>query len=394
MAYLQCIAGLALLAGGADLFVRGASRLARALGMAPLVVGLTVVALGTSAPEFAVVLQAALSGETAIAVGNVVGSNIFNTLFVLGVSALAAPLVAAQRELRTDLLLMVAASAAVLVLGLDSRIGRLEGAVLFLVLAAYIAWKIWRGRRQETAKSISGGDISAVDEAGPGLRLLRRGAVSAGTGIAADADPRPALRLRDAAFLTVGFLLLIPASQWIVSGATTIAATLGVSDLIIGLTVVAAGTSLPEVATSVVATLRGEREIAVGNVVGSNLFNLLGVLGSAGALSAGGIALSAEVVRFDLPVMTFLAFGCLLFFRTGGKISRWEGGMLLAYYAAYTICLLLAAGADAGTGISFVKNGWTALYFVTPLALVALGATAFYTFYGRKRKGTAPDGET
>ena len=393
MAYLQCIAGLVLLGGGADLFVRGASRLARALGMAPLVVGLTVVALGTSAPEFAVVLQAALSGETSIAVGNVVGSNIFNTLFILGVSALAAPLVATRRMLRTDLLLMVVVSAAVLVLGLDSRIGRLEGIVLFLVLVAYISWKIWRGRRQETAEGISGRDIAAAAGTGPVLQPPWQGAVSAGTGISVDMDPRPALRFRDAAFLTVGFLLLIPASQWIVSGATAIAASLGVSDLIIGLTVVAAGTSLPEVATSVVATLRGEREIAVGNVVGSNLFNLLGVLGSAGALSAGGIALSAEVVRFDLVVMTLASLACLPLFFTGGKISRWEGGMLAGYYAAYTICLVLAAGVDAGTGISFVKNGWTALYFVAPLVLVALGATAFYVFSDRKREGTVPDGE-
>ena len=393
MAYMQCIAGLALLAGGADLFVRGASRLARALGMTPLVVGLTVVALGTSAPEFAVVLQAALSGETGIAVGNVVGSNIFNTLFVLGVSALAAPLVATRRMLRTDLLLMAGASAAVLVLGLDSRIGRLEGIVLFLVLVAYIAWKIWRGR-QETAKGVSGGDIAAVAEARPVLRPPWRGAVSEGTEIAVDADPRPALRFRDAAFLTVGFVLLIPASQWIVSGATSIAASLGVSDLIIGLTIVAAGTSLPEVATSIIATLRGEREIAVGNVVGSNLFNLLGVLGSASALSAGGIALSAEVVRFDLVVMTLVSLACLPLFFTGGKISRWEGGMLAAYYAAYTICLVLAAGVDAGTGISFVKNGSTALYFVAPLVLVALGTTAFYVFSARRRKETVPDVET
>ena len=331
---------------------------------------LTVVALGTSAPEFAVVLQAALSGETAIAVGNVVGSNIFNTLFILGASALAAPLVATQRMLRTDLLLMVGASVAVLGLGMDHRLGRLEGATLCLVLVAYIVWKIWRGRREGTTRE-GASDVN----------------------IAVGAGPRPALRARDVVFLTAGFVLLIPASQWIVSGATAIAASLGVSDLVIGLTVVAAGTSLPEVATSVIATLRGEREIAVGNVVGSNLFNLLGVLGSAGALSAGGIALSAEVIRFDLPVMTFVAFGCLLLFCTGRKISRWEGGMLAAYYVAYTVCLLLAAGADAGTGISFVKNGWAALYFVAPLVLVASGTAAFDAVRS-KRKGTASNGQT
>ena len=369
MAYLQCIAGMVLLIGGAELFVRGASRLARALGMAPLVVGLTVVALGTSAPEFAVVLQAALSGETAIAVGNVVGSNIFNTLFILGVSALAAPLVATQRMLRTDLLWMIGASAAVLWLGMDHRLGRLEGAVLCLVLVAYIAWKIcWVGRQEGTTQE----EASDVN-------------------IAAGAGSRPVLRPRDVVFLAAGFFLLIPASQWIVSGATAIAASLGVSDLVVGLILVAAGTSLPEVATSVVATLRGEREIAVGNVIGSNLFNLLGVLGSAGALSAGGIALSAEVIRFDLPVMAFVSLACLPLFFRGGKISRWEGGMLAAYYAAYTVCLLLAAGADAGTGISFVKNGWAALYFVAPLVLVALGTAAFYILSARQRRRIVPD---
>ena len=372
MPYLQCIAGIVLLIGGAELFVRGASRLARALGMAPLVVGLTVVALGTSAPEFAVVLQAALSGETAIAVGNVVGSNIFNTLFILGVSALAAPLVATRRMLRTDLLLMVGASAVVLGLGMDHRLGRLEGAALCLVLVAYIAWKIWRGRREGTTEE----EASDVNTA-------------------AGAGPRPALRARDVVFLTAGFVLLIPASQWIVSGATAIAVDLGVSDLVIGLTVVAAGTSLPEVATSVVATLRGERDMAVGNVVGSNLFNLLGVLGSAGALSAGGIALSPEVIRFDLPVMAFASLACLpLLFCTGGRISRWEGGMLAVYYVAYTVCLLLAAGMDAGTGISFVKNGWAALCFITPLVLVASGTAVFYVLSARKRKGIGPDGQT
>ena len=371
MAYLQCIAGMVLLIGGAELFVRGASRLARALGMAPLVVGLTVVALGTSAPEFAVVLQAALSGETAIAVGNVVGSNIFNTLFILGVSALAAPLVATRRMLRTDLLLMVGASAAVLGLGMDHRLGRLEGAALCLVLVAYIAWKIWRGRREGTTEE-EASDVNTAAGAGPG----------------------PALRPRDVVFLTAGFVLLIPASQWIVSGATAIAVDLGVSDLVIGLTVVAAGTSLPEVATSVVATLRGERDMAVGNVVGSNLFNLLGVLGAAGALSAGGIALSPEVIRFDLPVMAFASLACLPLFFSGGRISRWEGGMLAVYYVAYTVCLLLAAGMDAGTGISFVKNGWAALYFVTPLVLVASSTAAFYVLSARKRKGIAPDGQT
>ncbi len=355
MAYLQCLVGLLLLLGGAELFVRGASRLARALGMTPLVVGLTVVALGTSAPEFAVVLRAALAGETGIAVGNVVGSNIFNTFFILGVSALAAPLVAAKGFIRADLSWMIAASGAAMALGLlHGRIGRLEGVVFCLALAAYIAWKVRSGRRE------------AVESVLPGQA------------------PRPSFRARDALFLVVGFVLLIPSADWIVQGATAIATGLGVSDLTIGLTVVAAGTSLPEVATSVVATLRGERDIAVGNVVGSNLFNLLGVLGLAGALSSGGVPLSEDVVWFDLPIMALAALACAPLFLTKGQISRWEGGMLAAYYAAYAACLVLASGADSGIGLSFAKNAQNAVYFMAPLILIALGAAAFSVWKGRK----------
>ncbi len=357
MAYLQCLVGLLLLLGGAELFVRGASRLARALGMTPLVVGLTVVALGTSAPEFAVVLRAALAGETGIAVGNVVGSNIFNTFFILGVSALAAPLVAAKGFIRADLSWMIAASGAAMALGLlHGRIGRLEGVVFCLALAAYIAWKVRSGRR---------------------------GAVESALSVAS----RPAFRARDAFFLVVGFVLLIPSADWIVQGATAIATGLGVSDLTIGLTVVAAGTSLPEVATSVVATLRGERDIAVGNVVGSNLFNLLGVLGLAGALSSGGVPLSEDVVWFDLPIMALAALACAPLFLTKGQISRWEGGMLAAYYAAYAACLVLASGADSGIGLSFAKNAQNAVYFMAPLILIALGAAAFSVWKGRKEGG-------
>lgn len=357
MAYLQCIAGLALLIVGAQWFVRGASKLARSLGMTPLTVGLTVVALGTSAPEFAVVLQAALTGETGIAVGNAVGSNIFNTFLILGVSALAAPLVATQGIIRKDLLWMFIASAAILTLGLaQGRLGRVEGALCCLALATYVAWKVRSGRRETPGKT------------------------------PAEPAPRPPFRVRDALFLTAGFAALIPASDWLVHGAAAIAASLGVSDLVIGLTVVAAGTSLPEAATSVAAIFQKERAIAVGNVVGSNLFNLLGVLGLAGALSAEGIPLAEEVVRFDLPVMALASLACLPFFWTNGKLSRWEGGALVAYYAAYAAYLVLAAGAAPESGLSSMKNLGNALYFMTPLALIVGGNLAFHAFSARKRK--------
>ncbi len=313
------ILGLVLLVAGAELLVRGAARLARAAGISPLVIGLTVVAFGTSSPELAVSVQAALAERPDLAIGNVVGSNIFNVLFILGLAALVAPLIVAQQLIRWDVPLMIGASVMLLFVSLDGRVGRGDGLVLAVGLVAYVVWSVFQSRRQSAA--VQAEYAAEFGTAPPGGAAL-------------------ALQL---AFVVAGLALLVVGARWLVDGGAALARALGLSELIVGLTVVAAGTSLPEVATSVVASLKGERDIAVGNVVGSNLFNILGVLGLSAAVSAAGIPVSAAAVRVDIPVMIAAAVACLPIFFTGHRISRWEGVLLLGLYIAYTAYLVLSA---------------------------------------------------
>ncbi len=323
---LLLVVGLAVLIGGAEVLVRGASRLALAVGLTPLVVGLTVVAFGTSAPELAVSVGAGRAGLDGLALGNVVGSNVFNVLFILGLTAVIAPLVVARQLVRLDVPVMIGASALVVVLAADGRIGTLDGALLAGGLAAYLGWLLRAGRRPE-AEARPRDPAPAVVDA-----------------------PRPKTHLAlDLGLVAGGLVLLIVGSRWLVGGATGIATALGVSDLIVGLTIVAAGTSMPEVATSVVATLRGQRDLAIGNVVGSNVFNLLGILGIAALATPGGLAVPPAVLAFDAWVMLAVAVVCLPIFVSGLGIARWEGLVLLAGYVAYTATLvrLTSAGAVA-----------------------------------------------
>ncbi len=300
--------GVVLLIAGAQALVRGASGLAAALGVSPLVIGLTVVAWGTSAPEVAVSVDAAVRGSGDIAVGNVVGSNIMNVLLILGLSALVAPLVVARAMSRVHVPLMIGASILLVALAVDGRVGRIDAAVLLVGFAAYTAYSMRSSRGGEAPRPV-------------GKR-------------------RPAL---DVAFVIAGLGLLVLGARWLVNGAVAFAQALGVSELVIGLTIVAAGTSLPEIATSVVATLKGERDIAVGNVVGSCIFNIVGVLGVSGLAAPDGIAVSGAVLRFDLPVMVAAAVVCLPVFLSGSIISRAEGALFLACYAGYTACCVTGA---------------------------------------------------
>jgi len=306
--------GLVALILGAQLLVRGASRLALSFGISPLVVGLTVVAMGTSSPELAVSVQGAWSGQTDLALGNVVGSNIFNVLFILGMSALITPLVVAGQVIRQEVPIMIGASLLLFACALDGAIGRLEGGVFLLGLVAYTLFLIVQSRRNQANSN----DIDAAG--GWDARLPGQLALVGG-----------------------GLLLLVMGSNWLVSGAVALATRLGVSELVIGLTIVAAGTSLPEVATSVLAALRGERDIAVGNVVGSNIFNILGVLGVTAVVAPAGLPVAPAMLSFDLPAMVAVAVACLPIFFTGSTIARWEGAVFLGYYVAYTGFLLLAA---------------------------------------------------
>lgn len=346
--YLLLIAGLVLLVLGAELLVKGASRIAAGFGISPLIVGLTVVAFGTSAPEMAISVSSALKGEADIAVGNVVGSNIFNVLFILGVSALISPLLVSKQLVRIDVPVMVGVSFLAFAFAIDGSINFIEGAVLFGGILAYVAILIRIGRRS--------------GEQGEAIEQSAHWAV-------------------DLALIAVGLALLILGSRWLVSSAVTIAEAMGVSALVIGLTIVAAGTSLPEVATSIIATIRGQRDIAVGNVVGSNIFNILAVLGLTAMVAPGGLPVSAAAINFDFPVMLAVAVACMPIFFVGYTIARWEGAVFLGYYVAYTTYLILAATEhDALPEFSSAM-----LYFVLPLTVITAGVVLFREHSAHRR---------
>ena len=351
---LWFVVGLVALILGAELLVRGASRLALAVGISPLVVGLTVVAAGTSSPELAVSVQSAWSGQVDIALGNVVGSNIFNVLFILGVSAMITPLLVHEQLVRREVPLMIAVSLLLWALAADGAIGRIDGIVLAGLLTAYTVVVI-RASRRETAQRQSNDEES--------------------NGAAADGIPPGdgghwTIQL---ACIAAGLVLLVLGSQWLVEAAVGFARALGVSELVIGLTLIAAGTSLPEVATSITAAVRGQRDIAVGNVVGSNVFNILGVLGASAIVSPAGLSVAPSMAVFDLPVMVVVALACLPVFFTGHVIARWEGALFFAYYLAYTAYLILMAREhDALQGFGLVVAGFALpLTFITLLVLSA-----------------------
>ncbi|MHB8862147.1 MAG: calcium/sodium antiporter [Pirellulaceae bacterium] len=313
------IGGFVALAFGGEMLVRGASRLAQRAGISSLVIGLTVVAFGTSAPELAVSMKAGLAGQSDIAVGNVIGSNILNVLLILGLSALIAPLVVSRQLIRRDVPVMIAAAVLMLIMGWDGRIGRIDGLLLFAGLLVYIAWSM-RSSRSE----------------------LKRYRIEAGPDPTASSPEAIRSVWMPLVLLAIGLVILVLGARWLVDGAVIIARVLGMSELLIGLTIVAAGTSLPEVAASVVATLRGERDIAIGNVVGSNIFNILCVLGLSAAVSPTGLVVSSAALQLDLPVMLVVTVVCLPLFVTRLTIARWEGALLLFYYIAYTTYVVLA----------------------------------------------------
>lgn len=309
--------GLAALIAGAELLVRGASRLAASFGVAPLVIGLTVVAFGTSAPEMAVSVSSALAGKADLALGNVIGSNIANVLLILGIAALLMPLQVNEQVIRQEVPIMIGASALLLVMALDGHIALTEAFLLFALVIVYTVFLIVQSRRA-TASATPAAAVSttAAWRRHWSVQLL---------------------------LIAAGLGLLVLGAEWLIDAATAIARAWGISDLVIGLTVVAVGTSMPEIATSIVATLRGERDIAIGNVVGSNVFNILAVLGASGLATGSGLPVSAAARNFDLWVMLAVAFACLPIMLTDRRIVRWEGIVFLAYYAAYAGWLVLQA---------------------------------------------------
>ena len=335
--------GLTVLVVGADVLVRGASRLAVSFGVSPLVVGLTVVAFGTSAPEMAVSVGSALAGSPDLALGNVVGSNICNVLLILGISALITPLLVDEQIIRQEIPIMIGASALLVVMALDGNIGLLESIALFGLVIAYTVFLVVQSRR--ASKAVQDEFETEI----PTSTWDRHWAVQVG-------------------LIVGGLVMLVVGADWLVDSAVAFARAFGVSDLVIGLTVVAVGTSMPEIATSIVAAMRGQRDIAVGNVVGSNVFNLLAVLGAAGIASGAGLPVSEAARNFDLWVMLAVAFACLPIMITGREIARWEGGVFLAYYAAYTAWLVLQAQQHASVpAFSGIMLG-----YVMPLTVITV----------------------
>lgn len=340
--------GLAGLVWGAELMVKGAASIATRLGIEPVIVGLTIVAFGTSAPELAVSVGAAFGGETDLALGNVVGSNTANVLLILGTSAVVGGLAVTMRIIRLDIPILLVASVAMFLLALDREIGRLDSGLLFAGVVTYTVWLVRAARR--------GGGPGEFDESVEELEeaLVER--------------PVPVLLLLVAAGVTV----LVVGSQLLVGSATDIAEHFGVSDLVIGLTVVSIGTSLPELATSVMAVRRGERDIAIGNVVGSNLFNLLSVLGLTGLVAPDAIPVDDAAIRLDLPVMLAATLALVPIIWNGFEIKRWEGGLLLAFYLAYVGFLVLeASDHDAADVLGPV------MLIVAPLVLLTFAVTGF-----------------
>jgi cation:H+ antiporter len=360
---LMFLLGLGALVAGAEALVRGASRLALSFGISPLVVGLTIVAMGTSSPEVAVSVGAALAGNGDIAVGNVVGSNVFNVLFILGVSALITPLVVHSQIIRQEVPIMIGASAMLCVMVLDGRLGRGESALLFALLVVYTVFLVRQSRAETEEVRCEFEGASARHVSGWNDRWIVQ-----------------------LLLVVAGLALLVLGSDWLVDSAVAFARALGVSDLVIGLTIIAAGTSMPEVATSILAAIRGERDIADGNVIGSNTFNILGCLGLSGLATAGGLGISPAVLNFDLWVMLAVAFACLPVLMLRNEMGRRRGLMFVAFYAAYVAYLILGAREhDALDEYSAVM-----LSFVLPLAIVTLVAMVIR---GQSRRGAGNGAE-
>ncbi|MFA5370979.1 MAG: calcium/sodium antiporter [Sideroxydans sp.] len=315
-AFLAVILGLAILVWSADRFVEGAATAARHFGMPPLLIGMVIVGFGTSAPEMTVSALAAYQGNPGLALGNAYGSNIANIALILGLTALISPIAVHSGVLRKELPLLVAVTALAAWQVWDGEISRIDAWVLLGVFVVVMGWSIWQGTRKKD-------DMLGLD-------------------VEQELQVRAMPLRRSVFWLVVGLVFLIASSRILVWGAVEIAHGFGISDLVIGLTIVAVGTSLPELAASIIATRKGEHDLALGNVLGSNLFNTLAVVGIAGAI--GPIPAGAEVFSRDILVMAVLTVSLFIFcygFRGPHRISRPEGGILLLCYVAYTAWLLL-----------------------------------------------------
>ncbi|MFJ3450836.1 calcium/sodium antiporter [Pseudomonas sichuanensis] len=335
--------GLLLLILGAELLVRAALRLATRLHVRPLIIGLSLVAFGSTAPQLTVSLQAAYQGAPDVAVGSVIGSNIFNVLVILGLAALIIPLRVSRQLVRLDIPLMIAASGLVYLLAANGQLGRFEGALLLLGLLGYLLMLRHQSRHHARTYPAANTPVTGAGRFWSGVLLQ--------------------------VFLGLGLLSL--AGHLLLQAAVEVATDLGLSERVIGLTVVAVCTSLPELAAALIAALRGEREVAVGTVIGSNLFNLLAVLGLTAVVAPEPLSISPNALDFDLPVMLGVAALCLPVFYSGFRVTRAEGLVFLCLYLAYGLHVVTFT-----TGLPLagrLEN--LMLFYVLP----ALGVVLLYT---------------
>ncbi len=360
MIALLTLAGFILLIGGAEILVRGASGLAQSFRLSKVLIGLTVVSFGTSAPEFAVSLQSGFAGQPDILMGNVIGSNIANVLLILGLTSIFVPLIVHESLIRMDVPIMIALSGLLYVMVLDGQLVRLESGFLAVLLFGYLGLLFWMNKK---------GGKASID--------LNQ---------AAELEHETPI-WKDLLYVGVGLVGLVFGARWLVTGAIDIAEYFGVSELIIGITIVAIGTSLPELATSIVAAIRGEKDIAVGNVVGSNIMNILVVLGVSGAILPVDIPIQASSIRIDLPFMLIVALCCFPVMIGGFTIHRWEGLLLFGWFIAFMVYSVLSVKSpETAASMEY----WT--YRVAgPLTLLAIFGGGFANYWmDRKAKGSLP----
>ncbi len=313
---LWFLAGLAALVAGAEVMVRGATKIATRLGVSPIIVGLTIVAIGTSMPEMAIGVVSASEGSGALAVGNIAGANVINLLFVLGLSALILPLAIQIRTLRAELPVMAGVALLLWVLAADGGLSRINGVILVTGAIIYTGAVVWAARR-ETRDAAAEFDHTYPPAPTSGGRTVLHVGMMLG-----------------------GIAVIVLGAQWLVDAAVGLARGFNVSDALIGLTVVAIGTTAPELVTTVVSTLRGERDIAIGNLLGSSIYNILLILGVTCLVSADGLQLPPELVRVDIPIMVAATLICIPIFISGRRVSRVEGGAMVGAYVAFLAFLL------------------------------------------------------
>jgi cation:H+ antiporter len=346
------IAGLLALIAGAELFLKAVDHFGLKWGVSPLIMGLTVVAFATGAPELAISLKAALNGSADLVLGNIIGSNIANILLILGITALIAPINITKRIIKVDVPIVIGVSILLYILSLDGSLSAVDGSIL---LAGLLAYSYYTYLHIKKSKELDDGEEEAVFEYAETPEDLARGNW---------------FYIKNIGLLVIGLVFIVVGSDWMVDSAVSIARILGLSELVIGLTIISIGTSLPEVATSLSAARKGKADIAVANVLGSNLYNILLTLGLTLIIAPGVLAVSADVIKLNLPFMVAVSIACIPIFMAGFNLTRLDGSLFLIYYSTYLTYLVL----DTMASPAALTIEWMMLWFVLPL-------TGIYMFW-------------